>query len=81
MHNFYLLFVPHTSVFNKHLTLQIAVITLYMLLDITSRNPAFFPPSVPLCLTNIPELTVIVKFKTVNRLFLAVGMQYVFCEA
>jgi len=52
-----------------------------MLPDMTSRNPAFFPTSVLLCLINIPELAVIVTIKTINRLFLAVGMQYVLFEA
>ena len=81
MHDFHLLFVPHTSVFNKHLSLQITVITLYVLPDVTSRNPALFPPSVLLCLLQIPELTIIITIKTINRLVLAVGMHYVFCEA
>jgi hypothetical protein len=81
MHDFHLLFVLHTNVFNKYLSLQITVIILYVLPDMTSRNPAFLPPSVPLCLLQISELTVIITIKTTNRLFLAVGMHYVFCEA
>jgi len=81
MYHFYLLFVLHTSVFNKHVSLQITLITLYMLPDMTSRNPAFFSSSVLLCLINISEFTVIVTIKTLNRLLLAVGMQYVFGEA
>jgi hypothetical protein len=80
MHDFHLLFVLHTSVFNKHLSLQITVITLYVLRDLTSRNPAFLSPSVLLCLVQIPELTVTITIKTINRLVFAVGIHYVFCE-
>jgi hypothetical protein len=81
MHDFHLLFFLHTSVFNKHFSLQITVITLYVLPVMTSRNPAFFPPSVLLCLLQIPELTVIITIKAISQLVLAVGMHYVFCEA
>jgi len=81
MHDFHLLFVLHTSVFNKHVRLQLTVITLCVLPDMTSRNPTFFPPSLPLCLLQISELTVIITIKTINRFVLAVEMHYVFCEA
>jgi len=39
LNDFHLLFVLHIRVFIKHVSLQITVITLYVLPDMTSKNP------------------------------------------